>query len=357
MKIGILTYHRAHNYGALLQAIALRYYLSSLNHDVFFLNYWPKYHKNLYDIFSLNRLRSFNGFIDKILYLKECLFFKRWRMERYTNFMTFIDNNIVPFSTNTNDHFDLLLYGSDQIWRKQPILKDYNPVYFAENNFSATKHVSYAASMGILPESKKDISRIVKYMANFDLISVRENNLKEFLINNGINNVYQVLDPTLLLSAQQWIDLLHIQKKENHYLLFYNLMAKTFDEVSVKSIATSKNLSMVTLLSKANCRPTELCYSTADPRTFIELIYNADFIVTSSFHGLVFSILFKKQFVASFRDNSERANSLLKSLGINNRLLPANTKIEIPLDVIDYTEVDKRLLELRSRTISFLNKL
>lgn len=149
MKIGLLTYHRVYNYGATLQAVALRIFLENRGHHVSYVDYYPEYHKKMYRAFNLS------GFWKKNMYEKMyCLYDNcrqfHSRKERMKVYDTFLSRYILPFcSDDADEHYDVMIYGSDQIWRKQPGLNfQYNPVYFGNNDFFCDRRVSYAASMG-----------------------------------------------------------------------------------------------------------------------------------------------------------------------------------------------------------------
>lgn len=354
MKIGILTYHRSHNYGALLQAIALRKVLADMGHEVTFIDYWPAYHRHMYALFSFASLkyRSVRG---NLSYIKSCLQNYKYRKERINNFNKFIAEYIEPFLSSMNDSYDLVIHGSDQIWRKQFELRTYNPVYFGNHNIQTVKKISYAASMGILPENKADKLTVRKLLSNLDTISVREHGLKELCISLGYAETRQDLDPTLLLNLSDWAGMFRLRKKDNaeKYALYYKII-DSFDICELQRFSVSKGLNLKIIYHEAGCMNSDEHITTADPCQFLYLMYNADFVFTSSFHGLVFALLFHKPFFASFTRNSGRAASLLDALEIQGRLL--NSKGEIPSNIqpINYNMVDNTLNQLRSSSRDFL---
>lgn len=357
MKIGILTYHRSHNYGALLQAIALRKVLADMGHEVTFIDYWPAYHRHMYALFSFASLkyRSVRG---NLSYIKSCLQNYKYRKERINNFNKFIAEYIEPFLSSMNDSYDLVIHGSDQIWRKQLEIKTYNPIYFGNHDIQTEKKISYAASMGILPDTEKDKIIVKDLLSNLSTISVRELGLKELCKSLGYADTRQDLDPTLLLSHSDWTGMFWLQKtnRVEKYALYYKIM-DSFDISSLKRFAASKGLKLKIIYNKAVCKNTDEKITTAEARQFLDLIYNADYVFTSSFHGLVFALLFHKPFFASFTHNSERAGSLLQALHISGRLL--NPKSEIPSNVpaIEYDIVDSQLKLLRSSSLNFLSEI
>ncbi len=358
MKIGILTYHRSHNYGALLQAVALRHTLTKFGHDAYFVDYWPEYHKDMYRVFSPADFRSYSLF-SKIKYIVKTTLLARNKIKRINSFNKFIDEFITPYSLPTTEDFDIIIYGSDQIWRRQPRLDNrFNPVYFGCNEFIATKHISYAASMGNISDiTPDDEDTLKKWFQKFAFISVREKNLQQKLSDIGIANVSTVLDPTLLLKASEWIKLLKISPKtQKPYVLFYDLMPDSFDISRIRDFAKSKNLDLIVLKARVDkFMPQKNEYVTENPRDMVSLIAHAEYVFTSSYHGLIFSIIFEKEFIASFKTNQERANSLLTVLKIPQRLM-MGTQFPFPNNLIDYKSVSSILESQRNISNEILNR-
>lgn len=358
MEIGLLTYHKSHNYGALLQSIALREILAEMGHDVTFVDYWPAYHRHMYALFSFSAMMEKRRIKPKLRYLKECLTKYSIRKERRQSFEGFIANYIIPYLSPMEGEYDLIVHGSDQIWRKQPEIHTYNPVYFGKNEFRAGRKISYAASMGVLPEEQSDRIILKDYLQNLDKISVRESDLKRLVESLGYP-CEQHIDPTLLLTGDEWASLMDIRPTETQkrYVLFYNLMPDSFDIKGIEAFAAARGLELRTLHSKAAKKNSERDITTADPREFLSLVYHADFVFTSSFHGLAFSLLFGKQFYAAFKRNSGRAESLLAQLGIPGRLLQPMGLIPEADSEIDYVAVYERMKELRNFSLQYLKDL
>ena len=357
MKIGILTYHRSHNYGALLQAIALRKVLSDMGHEVSFIDYWPDYHKHMYDFFSWNSLRECDNIKDALKYIKNIVLFPVSRRERIRNFNAFINEYIVPYISSMKDSYDLVIHGSDQIWRKQPEMHTYNPVYFGNHQINTQRNISYAASMGILPDNDLDKKLLKELLCYLDEISAREENLMNLVSELGYK-CQQDIDPTLLMTGRDWCKLLQITPMiDDRYVLYYKLLPDSFELNKISEFAKSKGLKLKILNSSASRPKSEINITTANPKQFLELIYNADFVFTSSFHGLVFSILFHKDFYASFSKNPGRAASLLSMLNLSNRLLVPLSDFSVENEKIDYSEIETILLNYRGASYRFLQNL
>ena len=356
MKIGILTYHRSHNYGALLQGIALREVLVRQGHQVTFIEYWPAYHRHMYALFSFHWMMSRKGFKRKWSYLKNCIFNYSTRKIRKSNFDKFISEYIEPYTSSVDENYDVIVHGSDQIWRKQ--IKTYNPVYFGKHEIKTKKNISYAASMGILPERESDRQKLKTLLSNLNDISVREHDLLDLVDSLGFTEAHQDIDPTLLLTADDWVNMFGLKKSESEekYALYYKIK-DSFDVGILQRFANSKGLILKIVYSKAVGQETDSRIMTANPRQFLELMYNADYVFTSSFHGLAFSLLFHKPFLASFTNNAGRAASLLAALDLSDYLLSPKVNIPAQIDNIYYDQVDSKLNQMRVSSMKYLKSV
>lgn len=352
MKIGILTYHRAENYGAELQAVALRTTLEYMGHEAYFIDYYPEYHKKGYALPPIPWKNIIKHPHHHISFIKDYIY----KYLRKRNFKIFQKKYIDSHCTNLNDNFDIIIYGSDQIWRKQRELNDYNPIYFGSNDIKTRKHISYAASADIIPETKKEKIRFQQLLKHLDSISVRETILHNSIKELGFNSVVS-LDPAFLLSKEEWIHLLDLKETtEEKYLLIYDLIgAIHFRDVNIK--ARERGLNVKKLTGGAYIEHKKTADITAGPLDFIKMIMNAECVLASSFHGLVFSLIFQKPvLVTTLPQINGRIKSLLEL--INHPELYVETK-EISTCIpheIDYTDINKRLSVLKDSSMEYLNK-
>lgn len=357
MILGILTYHRSHNYGALLQAVALRVYLQQNGHEVYYIDYWPKYHRQMYKVFDIYTFRK-RGIKGKFGYLYSIMSSYSQRVKRINAFHSFIQSYIEPYCKPFHDNsikYDAIIYGSDQIWRRQERLGgDFNTVYFADNELFADKHISYAASMGEIIINDTDKERLSKLLQKFNYIGVREKSLQDLLFEIGFKNTKLNVDPTMLLSMTQWERTVPIRRiTEGKYALLYDLHPESFDKEKLLDYCKSHSLELIILEGSAK-RSERNTYSIGGPEIMMSLIAYADVVFTSSFHGLVFSILFHKELFASFKTNSDRAKTLMKATGIDRRLVSINDCYNDDYK-IDYDEVDKRLSEMTKDSMNFMD--
>lgn len=354
MKIGIVTYHRTLNYGAVMQSLATRFVLEEMGHEVYYVDYWPDYHKKLYEYFSFRVFFMSCLKRNMISYLELCI----WKKRRFDNFELFFKKFIYPYCRPVEDSYDVVIYGSDQIWRKQSALKTYNTFYFGDNKINTQHHISYAASMGILPDNDADKAKVKELVSHLEKISVREDDLRQLLFSLGYKNVSLSLDPTLLLSSGEWDRYVPTSSRNTEkYALLYVIRTNAFDMNEVKKFTDSKGLKLFVLNGYATTKESDTNLTTVGPLEFIRLIKNAEYIFSCSFHGLAFSIIYKKQFFASFIKNSGRAESLLNLVGASQRLLPPQAAIPQYMETIDYVDVHNRLVAARQDSLKYLSEI
>ena len=362
MRIGILTYQRAENYGALLQAYATFTYLRSLGHEVAFVDYWPKYHSDYFKLFPWQSLTSMHT-QSRILFVIKLFLWCLPRFIRKLRFQKFMTERLeLPHHPQytSNQHqiegFDMVIYGSDQIWRKQN-LGDvaFDALYFGSDAVKAKWKIAYAGSMGTINTTVQDDAFVSKMMGNFDSISVREFDLQLYLENLNIFSKL-VSDPVFLLSREQWGKIMKKAKNKEKYILFYNLLNTRESEDFVEKLSHIQNLPIKEVNKQMSFRHIGCRYLfTASVEQFLQLINEAEYVVSNSFHGVAMSIIFEKQFYAvGFGQRANRVLSLLQSLHISDRYV--NTNVDVSFDqFIDYKKVNSSLCELISYSKSYLD--
>lgn len=363
MKIGILTYHRAENYGALLQAYALMTYLKSLGHDVSFVDYWPAYHSEYFKIFP------WAGFVSRPIkskihilvrfLLMGCKLYRRKKvMQKFMHEQLMIPQK--PLYTDRNgktEKFDVVVYGSDQIWRKQNLGGvEFDEWYFGSANVCADKKIVYAGSMGKLETSPEDIPFVKAQMSNFCKIAVREIDLHDYLKKQEVDSDI-VIDPVFLLAKEQWLQLAVAPEYTSHYILFYNLLNTPESSSFVKALSKVKGLPVLEITKKtAFIQKGFKIIENASIEEFLGLVEHADYVVSNSFHGVAFSVIFEKQFYAvGMGVKSNRVMSLLESAGIRERYFES-TPLHIPQSQIDYDKVRIRIHNDIDLSMSYICK-
>ena len=362
MKIGVLTYHRAENYGALLQAYALKTYLQSKGHNVSFVDYWPKYHSDFFSVFPKEWFKSRNikGKLVVLLFHAIWFFPKSLRKYRLQKFMR-EHFGISKDATYVNDndctcHYDAVIYGSDQIWRKQNLGNvGYDKWYYGSDNVNADRKITFAASMGQISVTKEDNAYVKGMMRNFSNISVREDDLHEYLVAIGVKSEL-VVDPVFLITMEEWKKIIDPKPIKGKYILFYNLLntpesVHFADQLSAEKgipiVEINKQLTLLRFIKKRYV-------SCASVGHFLRLIMDAEYVVSNSFHGVAFSVIFEKQFFAvGMLMRSSRVKSLLNSLGISERY--SNNGNDFDTKIIDYSTIKNRLNELVAHSQEFLS--
>ena len=355
MTVGIVTYHRSHNYGAMLQARALRAAIAGMGHEAFFVDYWPRHQKRAYTLFPWRRF-SGGDWPSRLRLVRTFFSTLPLQLDRRRRFDRFFRSELAPFCRSTGETFDVLVFGSDQIWRKQPLGDGYNPVYFGRDPFRARRRISYAASMGTLPGAGEDAALVRDLVSGLDAVSVREEELQVWLSRLGIPGVALGIDPVLLPDPVDWEALAGCDPLVREpYLLWYDLQKDAFRTKTIYRYASARGLRVVHLLGTAFVPPSGPFQEGAGPREFLNLVRHAAVVATSSFHGVAFSVLFHRPFFASFREAGGRAASFLGKAGIPERLLAAPAEIpEADLPEPDWDLSDRRVSELRRKSLCWI---
>ena len=379
MKVGVVTFHFAKNFGAMLQAYAMCQAVRSLGADCEVIDYrYPVMYRgegriSLYEQYFVHR--RWNPVLPAIAkgLVRWVLSFLRKdsvQAKKYRQFM----NHEIPLSRRVRDRdlpllaYDAYICGSDQIWNAR-ITSGLCPAYFCEfAKQQNARKVAYAASCGKgeFPLAMKD--EVISLLKNFDAIGVREDSLCTHINETMdlIPKAVHVLDPTLLLDRKDWQSIAVEPSfpgfATEKYLLIY-LVEETpaFQWVYAlaRKIASARKLKIVKI-----ARPSDVCgdslldvtsITDCGPQEFLGLIQHAGFVLAGSFHGLVFSILFNRQFCCiPHMTCRARTDSLLEMLGLNSR--NASEVSESSSREIVFDQVNETLGEKRSESLIFLKQ-
>lgn len=364
-KIGILTFHNAHNYGAVLQAYALKTKLNRMGHEASVLNYQNKYIARNYrkvlhiDFWKRDILPSRWG---KVVREVRDVFYglKEWQ-KQWNVFEEFIADKLLDGDTRqlsleevVAKDCDVYVLGSDQIWARE-LTHGMDPAYFGQ--FAPKKKkISYAASVpnGSVPENEKPFFK--QYLQSLSHISVREEKLAQSLRDLTGREIDTVIDPTLLLEREDYEPLLYEKPlKQGDYVFAYFVVENETVSRCAKKVAELLGCELIELHYKKT--PT-ICGKNmifdAGPSEFLTYIRDAKMVVTNSFHGTVFSILFQKKFYSVYKENG-RIDNLLSFLGLEERHITEERQIQLEKE-IDYGQSDKGLREYRQQSVDFLMK-
>lgn len=324
-KSGIITFHRALNYGAVLQTYALQKTVSSLGSQCEVVDYLsPKITHDYkpFRIYKNDLLKSF---------AKSCVMCRR-RAKRKKAFQSFFNNCIVKSSIsytpetikNAKNEYDLFIAGSDQVW--SPRCVGFDPVYFLTFADSYQKY-SYAASFAVETLPSEQIEEYKKRLSNFQQFSVREPSgirlIKELTGRDAVTH----LDPSLLLSTDEWSKIA-VRKINKPYILVFTANPPSSLVSFAKKLSKEKNLPIYYINDAPHIKKDGIHYIVAPTvEEFVGYFMNASIVVTNSFHGTAFSVIFNKNLFVEFNNKKGRnirSESLLNTLGINREIINGN---------------------------------
>ncbi len=354
MKVGILTFHRAHNYGAVLQCYALQETLKRMGHDVQVIDYRQPFVEEFYKIFSWKLFCSAGSFSDKAAYLKKNL--KKFLLAplRSRHFSMFRINHLdisLPCGMNVPRDYDCYVIGSDQLWSLHCLGGVSDEVYFGKfRRNPGSRIVGYAisADMKSVEEISADLPLVV---SGFDAVSMRERETADHVSSITGKPCDTCVDPTLLTDRALWVPLVNRKWKNRKYVLVYEVRWRKED----KGLLLRKAEKLAASLGK-EYEVIDLSCVDRSVTDFVSLFRYASYVVTTSFHGCVFSILFERPFHAlPLWDGYDlRYRELLSSLGLSDRLAAKDDEL-IPVQ-IDYTAVRQSLDALRKSSFSYLDR-
>lgn len=351
-NIGVLTFHNPINYGAVLQAYALEKYIEACGYDSEIINYVNErigVKPNLKNVLK-------NKSLFRLVYnLIDFPFF----VERSKKFNRFLNGvNVGPEKKTIDlDSYGKIIIGSDQVWNLNMTKNDFT--YFLEGKTSALK-CSYASSFGEDKIKEEFCEKVKACLDEFSFLSVRENSgrrlIEELLPHKEVSHV---LDPTFLLSGEEWKKLAKPPKQKGKYLLVYQLAYSKELLASAKVLAKKRNLKIVTINGNPR-QPIKAKYiQNAGPEEWLGLVQNAEIVLTNSFHGTVFSILFQKKFYTYLlkkqAGRNDRVISLLNKLGLTDHMLDSDIVDEY--HEIDYSSVEKRKERLIAESKDYLCRI
>ncbi len=383
MKIAILTQPLIQNYGGILQCYALQTILQNMGHEVIVLN-------RTYN-FSYKQIILQIGSLIKSVILKFILRKKNKRLinpllENYRELLEY--NSPDPKRVNSfkkqyirlskglwtskdlgnyckQNSFDVIIVGSDQVWRESysPCITDYFLGFLS--NKDKTKKIAYAASFGTSenPISYEGIKLCKKHINKFDAISTREISGVKLVKELFNKDASLVLDPTLLLSAEDYIQLIKeddsVSEMPHDTLTTYILDWSHKKKKCIDGIAAE-----LKLLNRNDIYPDDsssYSFRMKSIPQWLASFRNARYVITDSFHGCVFSIIFRKDFAVIINNErgSDRFTSLLRILELEDRIISVDDKesiMSVLTTPIAYANVERKIEDMGNVSLSFLNR-
>ena len=366
MKVGILTFQNANNYGAALQAFALCSTVRKLGYSAELIDYQNP---------SVTEYEN-----PRLPYLSEVITNPVGSVFRLTTAKAFSCRKkafdsfnekyklIGPSIENQADiesEYDVVVVGSDQVWN--PVITGGDMTYFlSQVNSSQTLKVAYAASFGYESFPSDLAKQCGEALADFDCIGVREtegSNLAKTL--SGVNPLV-VLDPTLLFQKPDWEtviasgsiqeSILELVEQDQGYLFVYIAAERSKTITFAKRVAKQKNLNIVLISGYRGlpfiCRGKDVSFASLEE--FLFLMQHASLVVTSSFHGYALSLALEKDVYFSLVNGGNTKNSRLLSLAKITKTEDREIADQVALSPIDYSVVNRRIEGERQESLSFL---
>lgn len=357
-KIGIATWHYNPNYGGLLQAYALQETIKKMGYKPEFINYrhdLNTFKKRLYrrskDFYMmLLRPEIYNGRKKKMTFVNSKLNVGR------------VYYSYVKLKNDANNIYSAGICGSDQIWSNN---NGVNPFYYLDF-LDEDRRISYAPSIGYNSIPNEIQEQFKEYVNRIKYLSIREEKGAEIIKSITGRNAKVVLDPSLLLNKVEWLNEIDNKKRvspRNQYILLY-ILGDNKEQVNyAKQLSRNTGYKLIALETKYG-KIKDLEIVNGDPFDFVELVNNASYVLTDSFHGVAFSINLEKQFVVfkRFKDDetksqNSRIYNILSKTNLENRLISTDAPISfLEKNIIDYKKVNPLLEAERQLSLNFLTK-
>lgn len=358
MKIGILTFWKTEdNYGQLLQCYASQAYLQSLGHKTFLVcttngrDYNPTFKQQLMEkTRTAYRLLPYPFYLMKRAIDSAFYTLTHGKLRKHTvdlGFEQFRQEHLhctkvytLEELQNNPPEADAFVVGSDQIWNTR------DGIYYLSWTRDEVCKIAYAASFGGC-DTLPDDATLAKWLKRFDHVSVREQSGAIICANAGRKDAVCVADPTMLLTADDYLKIASREHPKDKYLFIYFLGTRTtINWKEIRAFAKQRGLKIVYVASQG--QEDKFKHMQASIHQWISLIANAEYVITNSFHGTVFTLLFGKKFMTypitgfAVRMN-DRITTLLNPLGLGNHIY--SDSIRTIEEDINYTEVHRIMQE------------
>ena len=363
-KVGIITFHNSYNCGSMLETYAMQESVRNY-FEPEIVNYSSEGQKRLYSVLRKNN--SIKNIAYNILSIPAVRRIAK-NNEKYREFQKKffkLSDNVSEEKISDAD-YAAVVAGSDQIWNIT--IADYNDVYFL-NWVKNAKKIAYSPSFGAKNPAKhsKDINQIKEYLSDFDALSIREKNGQKWLADLGFKNVPVLLDPTLLLEQKDYKPLEDNEcTPKEKYIFFYS---PHFDKDMcsfVKKVAKKYGYKVITWSTrayfiKAIWRFGFKLPKYENPSVYLSLIKNAELVFTTSYHGTIFSTIYRKKFFClkngGMYGDDDRVRTLLEQLNMMDRLIEYNFDDSFDyFSDVDYYKYEESIKPLKKKSQEYLEK-
>ena len=347
----------------MLQAYALQSYLKSLDHKVETINLRNDRQRKMYNYPLYPPLQNRKRYLFSLLNP----FWMRREIKKWHLYETFMHDNLCLTKKEYHNweeivedlpqlKYDILITGGDQIWNMR--CKDFDKSYFLPDKLEGIKKVSYSPSFGRFGLSKtsaEERKKIITYLSDYSLLSVREESMQTYLSKRLDMKIEITADPTLLLKQSDYLHI--IDEKpiiEGEYIYYYSPFYRPHAERLARRLGRHYGIKVVTSFPHL-FHNKEYSVQESGPSEFLNLLKNATLVVGKSFHLVVFSLLFHKNFIAVDGDTDARMKYILKLTRTEERgLINENNFERISLPQIDFEYAEEKLKELCLSSVSFL---
>jgi hypothetical protein len=357
MKVGTLTFHTAHNYGAMLQAYALVKYLQSKKSDAEVIDYQAEFNAKRF------KKKTITAFL-KPRALYGVLFQNSFQFPAPQAFTDFYDNYINKSEVSYTkaqlpvvaDAYDKVIVGSDQIWNLA--CTDGDDAYFLPFISDSYKKYAYAASFGVSEIRACDRDKVATYISDFTAISVREKEGVAIVNKLTDKKATHVVDPTMLLNKQQWEEIADYSRCPNEpYLLVY-LMSEDKALLKFARRYAKQNGLKAIYISQRLFKPCGFnVLRDVTPCQWLGLFLKANTVVTNSFHGCAFAINFGKNFFLKYIPRSianSRMSNLVEAYNLHSHLLTEGNMNNTTFEPLNYDYVREMLMQNRKISETFI---
>jgi hypothetical protein len=359
-RVGILTFHRAINYGAVLQAYALNESIKKLGYVPVTINYKNPHIEKIYDPKQFNYRRSLRSFLSGVLTYNR----RQKKKESFEKFQAkfFILDQIPDLYDEKNikhlNSYKKFLTGSDQVWNYAHT--KFDRAYFLDFITDSSKKNSYAASFGFDRIPDEYVADYTELLSDFNHISVREEQGASIIKSLLNREVEVVLDPTMLLSKDDWVKISQDYRGKRDYILIYQMATSESLLDFAVNLSKETNYEIIYISDALRKRIKATYAAGVSPQDFLGLFKNAKYIVTNSFHGTAFSINFNKPFFVEMLPPPAKVNSRLENIldtfDLRSRQIINGNNGNI-FNEIDYTTVNKKLELERQRSLDYLKRV
>lgn len=352
MKIGIITVHRAYNYGSVLQCYALQEYLKSQGHDVWIIDYRQQWTEAVYKPFSLYYIwhflkqKDFRAIID---YWRK----RKTRAKRLNETKPLFESFMkrmrltAPCRKRIPNGFEVYLIGSDQLWTHQCVGGEDRFYLGYIDHSSTSKVVGYSLSASVPSLQIFGEKRLKEIIGNFDKLSLRESGNAELIYKLTGVQLPITIDPTLLVNVDFWESMVDDSWKDDEYIAIYQArpVVGSQNYLMEKALELTKNM---------NCKIIDLSTTKYTVEDFISIIKYAKYVMTTSYHATVFSLLMETPcYAIKLNDGFDvRYVDLLTELHMESELFDKEF-IPYPIEV-SFDGLKERIIKYRESSIEYL---